>query len=550
MANRHYPKTLSFSQTIPFDEPLSYMPEHTITGALTFVKSTANAQVGFGCIVRLVADGTNTPDLSDFALTGQGAWVNTASTVNQLFFFYDGSQFCVIVAQPGAGGTGSILTPLSTPASFTATPSGADVNLTWADVANDSGYKIYWNGINDFGSAGLATTTAPGATSYSKTGLSNGTWYFWIKAVGDGITYSDSATASASATVTGGLSALSTPTLTATVISATEIDLSWTNVANESSYKLEWSPNGTSGWTQIGGTIAANTTTYNHTSLTASTHYYYRVSAIGDGVTYSDSGYGTDDDTTNTAGYDTDAQTVITAIEATDAGALSTGQKNAINARILALKAQSKWTDLVAYYGYIGGTAASHAINWKNPGTYDITWQGGITHSATGVLFNGTTGCGDTGINDNTVLNLDAVTIGAYSRTNTNNGFALGLNATNGLYLADRSNMIVRLHDTSDATVAMTPTRALMATRQVAAPKYALYRDGTQLTVGSSAGVAKENYNIYVGAIYSNAGPGPTGFSDKSYGSHFIFNVGFTSTEAATFATDETTFQTALSRNV
>lgn len=95
---------------------------------------------------------------------------------------------------------------------------------------------------------------------------------------------------------------LSTPTLTASVISSTQIDLSWTNVANESSYKLEWSPNGTSGWTQIGGTIATNTTTFSHTGLTASTHYYYRISAIGDGVIYLTSSFGTDDDTTSSAG--------------------------------------------------------------------------------------------------------------------------------------------------------------------------------------------------------------------------------------------------------
>jgi hypothetical protein len=100
----------------------------------------------------------------------------------------------------------------------------------------------------------------------------------------------------------GGLTTLSTPTLTATVISATQIDLSWTNVANESSYKLEWSANGTTGWTQIGGTIAANTTTFSHTGLTASTAYYYRVSAIGDGVTYATSGFGTANGTTSAAG--------------------------------------------------------------------------------------------------------------------------------------------------------------------------------------------------------------------------------------------------------
>jgi hypothetical protein len=117
----------------------------------------------------------------------------------------------------------------------------------------------------------------------------------------------------------GGLTTLSTPTLTASVISSTQIDLSWTNVANESSYKLEWSPNGTTGWTQIGGTIPADTLAYSHTGLTAATAYYYRVSAIGDGVTYSDSGYGTDNDTTS-AGSGVEAIDWDQLNDATDAG--------------------------------------------------------------------------------------------------------------------------------------------------------------------------------------------------------------------------------------
>lgn len=95
---------------------------------------------------------------------------------------------------------------------------------------------------------------------------------------------------------------LTTPSLTATVVGPTQIDLTWPDVANESSYKLERSLTGTGSWTQIGGTIAANSTSYSDTGLTASTHYYYRLSAIGDGVVYLTSGFGTDDDTTSAAG--------------------------------------------------------------------------------------------------------------------------------------------------------------------------------------------------------------------------------------------------------
>lgn len=85
---------------------------------------------------------------------------------------------------------------------------------------------------------------------------------------------------------------LSTPGLSATVASISEIDLSWNEVGNESSYKLEWSADGISSWTQIGGTITAGTTSYNHTGTTTA-KYYYRISAIGDGVNYDTSKFGT-----------------------------------------------------------------------------------------------------------------------------------------------------------------------------------------------------------------------------------------------------------------
>lgn len=97
-----------------------------------------------------------------------------------------------------------------------------------------------------------------------------------------------------------GLTQLATPTLTATVISSTQIDLSWTNVANESSYLLQSSPDNST-WTTI-DSPAANVTTYSNTGLTPSTLYYYRIKAVGDGVTYSDSNYGTDSDTTSSGG--------------------------------------------------------------------------------------------------------------------------------------------------------------------------------------------------------------------------------------------------------
>jgi hypothetical protein len=204
----HY-QSISFTASIPFNKLTTRIAPVVVSGALTFSKNTTGAVPGYTSILRVTADGSNVPDLSAFKKIGSGSYVNTNGTVNQLIFFYDGNDYCVVINQPTA-------------------------------ISSGGG---------------------------------------------------------------GGPTQLATPTLTAACYQrSTEIDLSWTNVANESSYKLEWSPNGTSGWAQIGGTIAANTTSYNHTGLTASTHYYYRITAVGDGTTYSDSNFGTDDDTTSAPG--------------------------------------------------------------------------------------------------------------------------------------------------------------------------------------------------------------------------------------------------------
>ncbi|GAB4422141.1 MAG: hypothetical protein Fur0044_20000 [Anaerolineae bacterium] len=80
---------------------------------------------------------------------------------------------------------------------------------------------------------------------------------------------------------TCGSTTLPTPpgNLTASPASQTQINLAWTdNSNNETGFKIERSPNGTSGWTQI-TTVGTNITTYNNTGLTCNTRYYYRVRA-------------------------------------------------------------------------------------------------------------------------------------------------------------------------------------------------------------------------------------------------------------------------------
>lgn len=67
--------------------------------------------------------------------------------------------------------------------------------------------------------------------------------------------------------------------LRVTSTSQTLISLAWDDSSsNESGFKIERSPNGISGWIEV-GTVAADVTIYTDTGLALSTTYYYRVSA-------------------------------------------------------------------------------------------------------------------------------------------------------------------------------------------------------------------------------------------------------------------------------
>lgn len=70
----------------------------------------------------------------------------------------------------------------------------------------------------------------------------------------------------------------------ATADSQTQITVTWDDVADETGFRVERSPDGSGSWTDVSGNLAAGTTSYPDTGLTCNTQYFYRVFAFnGDG---------------------------------------------------------------------------------------------------------------------------------------------------------------------------------------------------------------------------------------------------------------------------
>jgi hypothetical protein len=92
---------------------------------------------------------------------------------------------------------------------------------------------------------------------------------------------------------------------------------------------------------------------------------------------------------------DYDAELFITVTGITDAT-----EQGAIRTLVSDLKTSGLWEKMHIIYPIIGGSATLHKYNLKNPqdsnGAFRLTFLGGWTHAATGMLPNGTTGYANT----------------------------------------------------------------------------------------------------------------------------------------------------------
>ena len=156
-------------------------------------------------------------------------------------------------------------------------------------------YDAYGNVATGYAGTVAITSSDPAATlpasfMYSSSS-SDGTHVFSITFATAG-TQSVTATDSAdgfTVTQSGIAVAPAAPTsLTASAVSNTQIDLSWTGSSGATGYIIQDSTSSTTGFTQVGTTSSGSTTTFDVTGLTAGTTYYFRVIATLGSV---DSGY-------------------------------------------------------------------------------------------------------------------------------------------------------------------------------------------------------------------------------------------------------------------
>ena len=120
-------------------------------------------------------------------------------------------------------------------------------------------------------------------------------------------------------------------------------------------------------------------------------------------------------------GTDADAQAFITATGISGTNATATNQL------VIDLKAANIWTKMKAVYPMVGGTATSHKFNLKDARDLDaanrLVFSGGLTHSSTGILGNGTNGWANTFLDPSIIFPSGFASMGFYNRVAVTNLF-------------------------------------------------------------------------------------------------------------------------------
>ena len=164
----------------------------------------------------------------------------------------------------------------TTPSGLTATTQNADqIDLSWSDTSdNEEQFEIQRKeGVG--GTYAEVATLSAGTTGYQDTALdSDTTYYYRVRAT------NSAGSSNWSNEANDTTAQLAAPSgLTASAVSPTQVDLSWTdNSGFESGFDIE--RDGT-----VVDTVGADTTSYSDTGLTYGTQYTYRVRAVDAGGT-------------------------------------------------------------------------------------------------------------------------------------------------------------------------------------------------------------------------------------------------------------------------
>jgi hypothetical protein len=253
------------------------------------------------------------------------------------------------------------------------------------------------------------------------------------------------------------------------------------------------------------------------------------------------------------------------------AGITSALQQRAIVQLVRDLKKANLWTKMKAVYPFVGGTATTHKWNLKNPQDTDaafrMLWEGGITHNASGITGNGTTGRGVTYLVPSTAFSAGSAHVSAYVSTNlegprneyglfdATNTNAMSFNTSEQSGVVDGTGNHVSIigHQANNRIIVLrTGNAGFHTSTRTSTTTLKMFVNDAQ--IGATNTVAYNNFSTLTGNMYFNVAALFNGTAFTNYNtrtiSFFSLGDGLTDSEVALFNSSVQRYQKTLGRSV
>jgi len=245
--------------------------------------SAGNAQVSLSWSASASATGyylkrstTTGGPYTQIAGTASTSFTDTGVTNGTKYFYvvsaYNSAGQSANSAEASATPTASVAIP-PVPSSLQAAAGDAQVSLTWSASTGATSYNVKRATTSG---GPYATVGSPTTTSFTNTGLVDGTKYFYVVAAVN--TAGESAnSAEVNATPAAPVTPPAAPAGLTAIPGNAQVNLSWMASAGATSYHVKRGTTSGGPYTQV---AAPTVTTFTDTSLTNGTTYYYVVSAL------------------------------------------------------------------------------------------------------------------------------------------------------------------------------------------------------------------------------------------------------------------------------
>ena len=242
----------------------------------------------------------------------------------------------------------------------------------------------------------------------------------------------------------------------------------------------------------------------------------------------------------------------------TAAGITASDQQSAINQLSYDLVNTGLMDKMVAIYPFVGGNATAHSFNLKDPRNADsafrLTFNGGMTHSSTGIQFGGVNGYAITYVNGLSNLPQTNMHLSVYSRTVTvGTQYEISLdNSAAFQQIRAGSNFFSGGNTTNTSGFLFTTTATAqgywIGSKTSTSTRFG-FRNGVLNSVVTSITdtTLSPNLQFWIGARNNNGSPSAYSAKELAF---VTIGLGLSQAECITLSTIVATFQTTLGRQV